>query len=103
MEGAPAAADAGRGNGAPHFEHIVRADWLTSPQFVHFTSSPVASRRISRPDWRALPSFKSPPHCEHTTAFPGLRVPQNPQWISGPTLAAFAAFSSWTSFASAGA
>ncbi len=44
-DGAPAA----RGSGDPHFAHIVRVDGLTSPQFVHFTSRPAASRCISRP------------------------------------------------------
>jgi hypothetical protein len=48
-----------------------------------------------------LPSFKSPPHCEQVFAVAGLRVPQNPQWMSAPAFAASTEFSSVTIFSSA--
>src|SRR3990172_2434901 len=48
-----------------------------------------------------MPSFMSPPHCEQVFAFAGLRVPQKPQWISAPALAAATDFSSVTIFSSA--
>ena len=54
-----------------------------------------------RPASRALPSFKSPPHCEQVSAVAGLRAPQNPQWMSAPACAALIWFSSVTNFWSA--
>ncbi|HRQ23767.1 MAG TPA: hypothetical protein PLF42_10110 [Anaerolineales bacterium] len=48
-----------------------------------------------------MPSSKLPPHCEQVTALAGLRVPQNPQWMSAPARTAFATFSSLMIFSSA--
>jgi hypothetical protein len=55
-----------------------------------------------RPALRASPSFRSPPHCEHVSALAGLRVPQNPQWMSAPAFAALIASLSFTIFCSDG-
>src|SRR5512143_549403 len=77
-----------RGSGAPHFTHIVFEAEFLSPQLVHKTVRGAEAVCSSLPEARAFPPLRSAPHWEQTVAVAGLRVPQNPQWISGPAEAA---------------
>src|SRR5689334_17792639 len=73
--------------GDPQLEQTELLPGFSVPQFLQtivFGSCEAGGACITRPAARALPSFKSPPHCEHVSALAGLRAPQNPQWMSAP-------------------
>jgi len=107
----PACADAAMGAGAlacgnlmgaPQFVQVLALPEFSLPQFEQVITFGVEGAAcITCPAWRALPSFKSAPHCEQVSAVAGLRVPQNPQWMSAPALAACTTFSSVINFSSA--
>src|SRR5690349_6969631 len=91
------------GNGEPHLEQTALPTGLSVPQLSHLTIFIWGGGAcISRPDSRALPSSRSPPHCEQVLAVAGLRVPQNGQWISAPAPAALTDSASLMIFCSAG-
>jgi hypothetical protein len=68
------------GSGDPQFEQTALLTGLSVPQLSHLTIFTCGGGAcIKRPDSRALPSIRSPPHCEQVFAVAGLRVPQNGQ------------------------
>ena len=79
------------GNGDPQFEQTELLPGFSVPQLSHLIifGCERGGACIRRPASRALPSVRSPPHCEHVFAEAGLRVPQNGQWISAPCLRGF--------------
>src|SRR6266540_6521722 len=93
------------GNGDPQFEHTELLPGFSVPQLSHLITAgcpKTGGTCITRQASRALASVKSPPHCEHVFAEAGLRVPQNGQWMSGPSCAALSVASSDTNFCSDG-
>src|SRR5258706_10313000 len=98
MDGAACATCA---KGDPQLEQTELLLGFSVPQFLQtivFGCCETGGACIIRPASRALPSFKSPPHCEHVSAVAGLRAPQNPQWMSAPPSAAWIWFLSVTNF-----
>src|SRR5690242_138531 len=88
-------------SGEPQLEQTVLLPGFSVPQLLHLIVAgccEAGGACMIRPASRALPSVKSPPHCEHVFAEAELRVPQNGQWISGPSWAALSAASSFTNF-----
>jgi hypothetical protein len=101
--GAGIGAGAAFGNGAPQFEQTGLLPGFLVPHLVQMTVFGWAGGDcITFPASRTLPSFKSPPHCEQVSAVAGLRVPQNPQWMSAPACAAWISFSFFTNCRSDG-
>jgi hypothetical protein len=91
------------GKGDPQFEQTALVLGFSVPQLSQFTIFGCGGVDcIRRPASRAMAHVKSPPHIEHVLAEAGLRVPQNGQWISGPSFAALMDASSVTSFCSDG-
>src|SRR5688572_32877443 len=91
------------GNGDPQFEQTELLPGFSIPQLSHLTVFGCGGGAcMTRPASRALPSFKSAPHCEQVLAVAGLRVPQKPQWMSAPAFAALTEVSSVTNFCSEG-
>ena len=68
------------GNGDPQFEQTEFVPGFSAPQLLHLIAFGCGGGAcITRPAARALPSVKSPPHCEQVLAVAGLRVPQKGQ------------------------
>ena len=68
----------------PHALQAVDARSFFVP---HWGQSLVATAVRTWPACLRLPSTRSPPHWVQTLLLPGLRVPQNGQWISEPLAA----------------
>ena len=69
-----------RGRGEPHCLQVRALPAFSVPQFLQVTTFGAGTAACKTcPATRALPSFRSPPHCEQMAAVAGLRVPQNPQ------------------------
>jgi hypothetical protein len=91
------------GSAAPQFEQTELLPGFSVPQLLHLITLGGGGGAFKTcPAARALPSARSPPHCEQVVALPALRVPQNPQWMSAPAFAALIAASSLTIFCSEG-
>jgi hypothetical protein len=100
-----AGAAAALGKGDPQFEQTELLSGFSVPQLSHLITlgcCEMGGACMILPAWRALPSLRSAPHCEQVSAVAGLRVPQNPQWMSAPACAALMASSSVTNFRSEG-